>query len=106
MIFPSQNTSHENSNSPLIQNYHFTPPNRQILLSYNRLKIYGCYRNWGIYEEIPSTPLQYLVSTNFEDKISLRKVECNTRNYSKGDWFVISSNDAKIPGLTRIYFEL
>ena len=33
MIFPSQNTSHENSNLPLIQNYHFTPPNRQILFS-------------------------------------------------------------------------
>ena len=40
---PLQNTSHENSNSPLIQNYHFTLSNRQILLSYNRSKIYGCF---------------------------------------------------------------
>ena len=30
MIFPSQNTSHKVSNLLLIQNYHFTPLNRQI----------------------------------------------------------------------------
>ena len=30
MIFPTQNTSHKNTNSPLTQNYHFALQNRQI----------------------------------------------------------------------------
>ena len=42
MIFPSQNTTHKNSNLLLIQNYHFTPPNRQISIvvkSYENLRM-------------------------------------------------------------------
>ena len=55
-IFPSQNTSHENSNLPLIRNYHFTPPNRQI---------FYCRKIVRNLRMLQSTPLIKISSSKF-----------------------------------------
>ena len=55
MIFPSQNTSHKNSISPLTQNYRCAPQNRQI-------SIFHIFRKLGM---LQSTLLTKISSSKF-----------------------------------------
>ena len=64
MIFPSQNTTHENSNSSLTQNYHFAPQNRQISI-FHILQKLGMLQQFtptsgaGGSTHLESTPMTY-----------------------------------------------
>ena len=72
-----------------------------VMLLLRKGKIRSMFWELSIRESFDFCFLSRLANANFEDKIFIKRVECNTRTFDLRGELVMSSINAKISSLTR-----